>query len=123
MNNRIFQKFQQQVEQIRARPEPVKVHCDKCGVHFVPSVKDRPTPGGGKQRRFRCPHCKKWYVVANFTPLAVRILADIDRVEIELATKPGDPTLTEQLTGLRELLRPEVTGSVETKKNRIGWLV
>lgn len=49
-NNRVFQKFQKQVKRIVATPEAKKVYCDACKGEFVPNVKDRPTPGGGKQR-------------------------------------------------------------------------
>ena len=87
------------------------IRCDRCGQAFELQVKDRPLRGGGKERRFRCPHCKHWYHVATFTPLGVKLAQEIEQVEAEIA-KDANSDATElrlRLTALRAQLRPEVT--------------
>lgn len=89
------------------------VHCDQCSQTFQIELKDRPRRGGGKERFFRCPHCRKHYTVALFTPLGVKLAQEIQQVEAQINQKPdSDNTeLRERLTALREQLRPEVSGA------------
>lgn len=87
----------------------MNVTCDSCRASFTPVVKDRPLRGGGKERRFRCPHCRRWYVVAIFTPAGVKIAQEIQQVEAAIRRNPADVALRTRLGTLREQLRPEVT--------------
>ncbi len=87
----------------------MNITCDSCHASFTPVVKDRPLRGGGKERRFRCPQCRRWYVVAVFTPAGVKIAQEIQRVEAAIRRNPADIALREQLVELRGQLRPEVT--------------
>lgn len=86
-----------------------RVTCDQCAKPFDIALKDRPLPGGGMERRFRCPHCKRWYTVAIYTPLGVRTLQELVWVEVQLRGRPDDQGLKDQLTELRERLGPEVS--------------
>ena len=88
------------------------LRCDQCGQTFPIEAKDRPLRGGGKERFFRCPHCKHKYTVARFTPLGVKLAQAIQQVEAQINQHPdSDNTeLRERLTALREQLRPEVSG-------------
>lgn len=89
------------------------VHCDQCGQTFPIEVKDRPLRGGGKERFFRCPHCKHKYVVARFTPLGVKLAQEIQQVEAQINRQPNsdNTALRERLVELRTQLRPEVSGA------------
>lgn len=87
----------------------MNVTCDSCRASFTPGVKDRPLRGGGKERRFRCPHCRRWYIVAVFTPAGVKIAQEIQQVEAAIRRNPADVALRTRLGTLREQLRPEVT--------------
>lgn len=82
--------------------------CDSCRALFAPVVKDRPLRGGGKERRFRCPHCGRWYVVAVFTPAGVKIAQELNLLEAAIRRAPADAALRKRLGELREQLRPEV---------------
>jgi len=87
----------------------MNVTCDSCRASFTPAFDDRPLRGGGKERRFRCPYCLRWYIVAVFTPLAVKIGQEIQQVEAAIRRNPADAALRTRLATLREQLRPEVT--------------
>lgn len=87
------------------------ITCHFCQKAIAPAdltIKDRPLRGGGKERRFRCPHCKRWYTVAVFTPTGVRLANEIRQAEAELNRRPTDAALRERLRLLREQLAPEV---------------
>ena len=90
----------------------MNVICERCGGRFSPVLKQRPLPGGGAERRFRCPWCAAWYVVAVITPLGVRLMQQIAAIEVELKNGPGRSELIEQRRVLQEQLRPEVTRPV-----------
>ena len=91
---------------------PVKaanVKCDGCNKQFAIELRERPLPGGGAQQRFRCPHCGKYYVVANISALGVKIRQQLKVVEAQLLEKPGDEALQAELQRLKQELAPEVT--------------
>lgn len=85
------------------------VKCDGCSKSFVIELKERPLACGGAQQRFQCPHCKKYYVVANITPAGVKIRQQVRQVEETLKAKPGDDGLVAELARLKAELAKEVT--------------
>lgn len=87
----------------------MNIICERCGSRFEPKLKQRPLKGGGAERRFRCPWCAAWYAVAIITPLGVKLMQQIQQVEIELKRQPGAQALIDQRVALQERLRPEVT--------------
>ena len=72
--------------------------CDKCHREFDIVVKEKPVKGGGAKLFFKCPHCRKQYLIANITAEGVKI-----REQIKTAT--GD-----ELVRLREEYSQHVTG-------------
>lgn len=84
--------------------------CDGCGQSFRPVLKERPIKGGGMQQRFRCPHCRRYYVVANITPEGLKIRQRLQAVSAELEQAPGDEELARRLDELRQEFRAEVSG-------------
>lgn len=93
-------------------PKTLTVTCERCGGRFEPQLKERPTPGGGAERRFRCLWCKQWYVVAVITPLGVKLMKAIAQVEAEMRRREGSDVtdLRRRLVELRRQLQPEVRG-------------
>lgn len=87
----------------------MNVTCERCGSRFEPKLKQRPLKGGGAERRFRCPWCAAWYVVAVITPLGVKLLQQIAAVEVQLKQSPGDSGLIARREALQAQLRPEVS--------------
>lgn len=85
------------------------VRCDKCDKQFSPEVKDVTRRGGGLERSFRCPYCKRKYPVANISVRGVQLMQEVRRVRGELASQPGHERLNEELAGLLKELEPEVT--------------
>lgn len=85
------------------------VICERCGGRFEPQLKERPLKGGGVERRFRCPWCRAWYVAAVITSLGVKLMQQIQQVEIKLKSRPGDAGLVEERQVLQERLKPEVS--------------
>lgn len=87
----------------------MNVICERCGGRFEPQLKERPLKGGGAERRFRCPWCAAWHVVAIITPLGVKLMQQIQQVNAQLEQSPYDERLIAQRDSLLEVLRPEVT--------------
>ncbi len=85
------------------------VKCDGCNKQFAIELKERPLAGGGAQQRFQCPHCKKYYVVANITAEGVKIRQQVWQAETALQAKPGDDGLVAELARLKGELAKEVT--------------
>ncbi len=75
-----------------------RVRCDGCSKTFTPKLKERPVKDGGAEQRFRCPYCRKWYVVATITAEGVRI-----RQQMQTASP-------EQLPDLQRRMAQEVSG-------------
>lgn len=92
-----------------ATSKTLSIVCERCGSRFEPTLKERPTPGGGAERRFRCPWCQAWYVVAVITPLGVKLMQQIRQIEAEMK-RGAVSDLQERLKDLREQLKPEVSG-------------
>lgn len=74
------------------------VRCDGCGKSFAPKLKERQVPGGGAQQLFRCPHCRRTYIVAHITAEGLRI-----RRQMQTASP-------DQLPELRRRMAAEVRG-------------
>ena len=87
----------------------MNVICERCGGRFEPQLKERPLKGGGAERRFRCPWCAAWHVVAIITPLGVKLMQQIQQIEAQLKQSPGDNGLVAQREALQAQLRPEVS--------------
>ena len=83
--------------------------CEGCKKRFTIELKERPLPGGGAQQRFRCPHCGKYYLVANISAEGIKIRQQLRVVEAQLASKPGDEALAVELQRLKGLMAAEVT--------------
>ena len=81
-----------------------QVTCDGCKKRFTIELKERPLAGGGAQQRFQCPHCKKYYVVANISAEGIKVRQQLRAVEVQLQGKPGDEGLAAEVVRLKELL-------------------
>lgn len=86
-----------------------QVTCEGCTRRFTIELKERPLPGGGAQQRFKCPHCGKYYLVANISAEGVKIRQQLKGIEAQLKEKPGDAGLVAEMGRLKELLSREVT--------------